>query len=73
MRGTKMQRRRRFKQTSSLQARLADEAKRLREEARSLPPGAQRDDLIRRALATPPISNEEIIRRSKQEPRKRPA
>jgi len=31
----------------------------------------QLDDLLRRALATPPISNEEIIRRSKQEPRKR--
>ncbi|WP_344698906.1 hypothetical protein [Sphingomonas limnosediminicola] len=31
----------------------------------------QRDELLRRALATPPISNEEIIRRSKQEPRKR--
>ena len=49
MRGTKMQRRRRFKQTSSLEARLADEAKRLREEAKSLPPGAERDDLIRKA------------------------
>lgn len=31
----------------------------------------RRDELIRRALATPPISNEEIIRRSKQQPRKR--
>jgi hypothetical protein len=31
----------------------------------------QRDELLRRALATPPISNEEIIRRSKQAPRKR--
>lgn len=30
-----------------------------------------RDELLRRALATPPLSNEEIIRRSKQEPRKR--
>jgi hypothetical protein len=31
----------------------------------------QRDELLRRALSTPPISNEEIIRRSKQAPRKR--
>jgi hypothetical protein len=34
-----MQKRRRFKQTRSLQERLADEAKRLREEAKTLPPG----------------------------------
>lgn len=33
----------------------------------------QRDELVRRALKTPPISNEEILRRSKQVPRKRPA
>lgn len=26
----------------------------------------QRDELIRRALATPPISNEEILKRSKE-------
>jgi hypothetical protein len=31
----------------------------------------QRDELLRKALQTRPISNEEIIRRSKQEPRKR--
>jgi hypothetical protein len=41
--------RRRFKQTVSLEERLADEAKRLREKAKSLPPGAVREDLIRRA------------------------
>jgi len=33
----------------------------------------QRDELLRRALKTRPISNEEIIRRSKQQPRKRPS
>jgi hypothetical protein len=41
--------RRRFKQIVSLEARLADEAKRLREEARLLPPGATREELIRKA------------------------
>jgi len=42
-----MQHRRRFKQTQSLETRLAEEA--LREEAKLLPPGAERDDLIRKA------------------------
>jgi hypothetical protein len=40
--------RRRFKQTQSLEERLADEAKLLRAEAKLLPPGAARDALIRR-------------------------
>ncbi|HEV2157119.1 hypothetical protein [Bradyrhizobium sp.] len=44
-----MQRRRRFKQTVPLEERLAEEAKRLREKARSLPPGPQREDALRRA------------------------
>jgi hypothetical protein len=44
-----MQRRRRFQQTQSLEARLSEEAKRLREEAKLLPPGAQREELIRKA------------------------
>ncbi|WP_080134367.1 hypothetical protein [Bradyrhizobium sacchari] len=44
-----MQRRRRFKQTVSLEERLSQEAERLREEAKSLPPGPQRDDAIRKA------------------------
>jgi len=39
----------RFGQTQSLEARLADEAKRLREEAKLLPPGAERDEMIRKA------------------------
>ncbi len=41
--------RRRFKQTTSLEARLAEEANRLREEARSLPPGAEREEMLRKA------------------------
>ena len=44
-----MQQRRRFKQTVSLEERLSEEAKRLREEARSLPPGAAREALLRKA------------------------
>jgi hypothetical protein len=44
-----MQHRRRFKQTRSLEIRLAEVAKRLREEAKLLPPGVQREELIRKA------------------------
>jgi hypothetical protein len=44
-----MQRRRRFNQTKSLEERLSEEAKRLRAEAKLLPPGAERDALIRKA------------------------
>lgn len=41
--------RRRFKQTQSLEERLSEEAKRLREQAKSLSPGAKRESLLRRA------------------------
>ena len=41
--------RRRFKQAQSLEIRLAQEAKRLREGAKLLPPGAEREALLRRA------------------------
>jgi hypothetical protein len=41
--------RRRFIQNQPLEERLAEEAKRLRVEAKSLPPGAKREELIRRA------------------------
>jgi hypothetical protein len=41
--------RRRFNQKPSLEERLAAEAKRLRVEARLLPPGPTRDEIIRRA------------------------
>jgi hypothetical protein len=53
--------RRRFKQSlekrlselNSLEGRLSEEAKRLREEANSLPPGPQRETLLRRARHKP--------------------
>ena len=41
--------RRRFKQIRTLRERLADEATRLREEARMLAPGRRREMLLRRA------------------------
>ena len=44
-----MQKRRRFKQTQTLEERLADEAKRLRDEAGSLPFGRARDAVLKRA------------------------
>ena len=44
-----MQTRRRFKQTVSLEERLAEEARRLREEAELLPHGPVRDAALRKA------------------------
>jgi hypothetical protein len=44
-----MQHRPRFKRTQSFEERLADEATRLREEAKLLPPGAVRDEVVRKA------------------------
>jgi len=44
-----MQKRRRFKQTTTLTERLAEEAARLRAEARTLAPGRRREMLLRRA------------------------
>ena len=44
-----MKLRRRFKQTTSLEERLAEEAKSLREAAALLPPGAVRDAALRKA------------------------
>ncbi|MBR0990277.1 hypothetical protein JQ580_06055 [Bradyrhizobium japonicum] len=43
------EKRRRVKQTISLEARLVDEARRLREEAERLPPGHARDETLRKA------------------------
>ena len=43
------QQRRRFKQSQSLEERLAGEARRLLEEAKLLPPGRARDAALRRA------------------------
>jgi hypothetical protein len=44
-----MERRRRFKQTDPLDKRLSQEAERLRREARDAPPGAEREQLVRKA------------------------
>ncbi|MEZ2141858.1 hypothetical protein AAE026_06000 [Bradyrhizobium sp. DN5] len=44
-----MSMRHRFKHTDPLEIRLAAEAERLREEAKSLPPGAARDEMLRKA------------------------
>ena len=44
--------RHRFKQTQSLQERLSEQATRLRAEAKLLPPGALRDEVIRKMRQT---------------------
>jgi hypothetical protein len=44
-----MQRRHRFKQTTPLQQRLTEWAKTVLEKANQLPPGPERDDLIKKA------------------------
>ena len=41
--------RRRFKQTVTLEERLSNESKRLRDEAKKLPPGPAQADLLRKA------------------------
>jgi hypothetical protein len=41
--------RRRIKHEASLEERLAEQARRLREQAKTLPPGKERDGLMRRA------------------------
>lgn len=45
-----IKRRRRFKQTEPLGVRLSKEAMRLRDQARSLPPGRQRDEVESKAF-----------------------
>ena len=44
-----MQKRRRFKQSSSLRERLFSFAKEMRQKASQLPPGPEQDDVLRRA------------------------
>nr|WP_249141254.1 hypothetical protein [Bradyrhizobium manausense] len=44
-----MPQRRRVKQIASLEDRLVQEAERLREQAKKLPPGAEREILLRKA------------------------
>ncbi|MCP3398932.1 MULTISPECIES: hypothetical protein [unclassified Bradyrhizobium] len=41
--------RRRFKQTDDLETRLAAEATRLRQEAKEISPGVERENLLRKA------------------------
>jgi hypothetical protein len=41
--------RRRIKHTMSFDERLADRARRLRDQAKTLPPGIERDELTRKA------------------------
>lgn len=48
------QHRRRFKQIQSLEERLAQEAERLREQARQAAPGPEREELLRRARQAEP-------------------
>ena len=47
-----MLRRDRFRQALTLEERLAEAAQRLREQARTLPPSAERDELVRKARQT---------------------
>jgi hypothetical protein len=49
--------RRRIKQKTSLEERLAKQAKRLRKQAKTMPPDAERDDLIRRASQNETAAN----------------
>ena len=43
-----MQKRRRFKHTTTLEERLSEETKELRKVTETLPPGRERDDLLRK-------------------------
>jgi hypothetical protein len=49
--------RRRFKQTETLEQRLAGEARRLREEARLLPPSPARSEALRKARQAETAAN----------------
>jgi hypothetical protein len=49
--------RRRIKHRTSLEERLASKARQLSEQAKTLPPGAERDDLIRKARQTETASH----------------
>jgi hypothetical protein len=49
--------RRSVRQTVSYRERLAEEAQRLRDRAQALPPGVERDELIRKARQTDTASH----------------
>jgi hypothetical protein len=52
-----MEKRRRFKQTLALEERLAEAANRLRDQAKTLPPSAEREALMRKARHTETASH----------------
>jgi hypothetical protein len=52
-----MTERRRFKQTTSLKERLISFAREVRDKAAALQPGAEQDDLLRRARQADTVSN----------------
>ena len=59
--------RRRFKQTKTLEIRLAEEAARLREQAQALPRGRLRDEVERRAIQVEAACEvAELLRSSRQ-------
>jgi hypothetical protein len=59
-----MQKRSRFKQRKPLYERVAEHGERLREEAKSLPPGFEREAVLRRAeQAKTFIVNDGLLRR----------
>jgi hypothetical protein len=47
-----MKHRRRIKHLLTLEERLAEASRRLREQAKTLPPSAERDELVRKARQT---------------------
>ncbi|MCP3395491.1 hypothetical protein NLM27_43135 [Bradyrhizobium sp. CCGB12] len=52
-----MKKRRRFKQTTTLEERLALTAKQLREDAAQRPPGIRRENLLRKARQCETVSH----------------
>jgi hypothetical protein len=52
-----MQKRRRFRQTQSLEERLAQDTAQLREKAEVLPPGGAREQIMRRITQNEAASN----------------
>lgn len=61
-----MPERRRFTQTTSIEGRLAEEAKRLRKQAQGTPPGIERERLVRRARQLETASREWLTSRGLQ-------
>lgn len=49
--------RRRIKHSTSLEERLTNKARQLRDQAKTLPPGAEREELLRKARQTETASH----------------